>query len=283
MPNVDLASRLEACKYKWQLRDERPLSGGFAADVFGCTTVAGQDVVLKLPATETEARAEVAALTAWDLSGAAARLIDADLGESALLLERVRPGTPLPAGDDAASAEIAAELLSRLHRVPAGGFAFPGLLPVYRLAEKQSRDDAAYERRASGDITLGEAGLARLGEARAAAERLCASARRMVLLHGDFLDKNVLWAADRYLAIDPIPCFGDPCSDVGFFAAGHPPATEILDRAADIASLMGLDPDRAERWAAVWAVLQACQSWRPDQSDLDAVMSAPEFRKRLRE
>jgi streptomycin 6-kinase len=283
MPDVDLAARVEACRDRWHLRDEKPLSGGFAADVFGCTTATGQAVVLKLPATESEARAEAAALTAWDKSGAAVRLIDADPGESALLLERVRPGTPLAAGNNAASVEIAAELLRRLHRAPAGGFPFPDLLWVYQRAEQRSRADATYERRVSGDMTLGEAGLARLGEARAAAERLCASARRMVLLHGDFLDKNVLWAGDRYVAIDPIPCVGDPCSDPGFFAAGHPPATGILGRAAGIASRMGLDPDRAERWAAVWTVLQSCQAWRADQSDLDAAMTAPEFRKRLRE
>jgi hypothetical protein len=33
---------------------------------------------------------------------------------------------------------------------------------------------------------------------------------------------------------------------------------------------MGLDRQRALRWAAVWAVLQTCQAWREDQSDLEA-------------
>jgi streptomycin 6-kinase len=40
---------------------------------------------------------------------------------------------------------------------------------------------------------------------------------------------------------------------------------------------MGLDPQRAQRWAAVWTVLQACQAWRDDQSDLDAALSTAEF------
>jgi hypothetical protein len=39
----------------------------------------------------------------------------------------------------------------------------------------------------------------------------------------------------------------------------------------------GLDPQRAQRWAAVWTVLQACQAWRDDQSDLDAALSTAEF------
>jgi fructosamine-3-kinase len=65
----------------------------------------------------------------------------------------------------------------------------------------------------------------------------CAS-DRAVLLHGDFLDKNALRSGTGYVAIDPIPWIGDPCSDVGFFAAGHPPPATILDRASAIANPM---------------------------------------------
>ncbi len=117
--------------------------------------------------------------------------------------------------------------------------------------------------------------------ARAAAMKLCASIGRTVLLHGDFLDKNLLWNGAGYLAIDPIPCIGDPCSDVGFFAAGNPPATTILPRAGTIAARMDLDQHRAREWAAIWTVLQTCQAWRPDQSDLDACMSSDVFERLL--
>jgi len=281
MPNVDVASRLNACKHRWELCDERRLGGGFTSDVFACTTAAGNEVVVKLPATERETRAEAAALSAWGHTRAAVQLIDTDLMQRALLLERIQPGTHLPGNGDAASIEITADLLTRLHQAPAGSFPFPDLQQIYMRAEQRSRDDASYERRVSGDRTLGEAGLARLGDARSAAERLCASTEQPVLLHGDFLDKNVLSSGGSYLAIDPIPCIGDPCSDVGFFAAGHPPATGILHRADAIAALMSLDRRRARRWAAIWAVLQTCQAWRDDQSDLDACMSASEFENLL--
>jgi streptomycin 6-kinase len=281
MPDVDVASRLNACKDRWELSDERRLGGGFASDVFACTTAAGNEVVVKLPATERETRAEAAALSAWGDTRAAVPLIDTDFMQGALLLERIRPGTHLPGNGDAASIEVAADLLTRLHQTPAGSFSFPDLQQIYMRAEQQSRDDASYERRVEGDSTLGQAGLARLSDARSAVERLCASTEQTVLLHGDFLDKNLLWNGSRYLAIDPIPCIGDPCSDVGFFAAGHPPATGILHRANAIAALMSLDRHRARRWAAIWAVLQTCQAWRDDQSDLDACMSASEFENLL--
>ena len=253
---MDVASRLDACKHRWQLGDERPLGGGLASAVFACTTAAGNEVVVKLPATGRQARAEAAALTAWERTRAAVQLLDTDFTQGALLLVRIRPGTHLRGNGDTAATEIAAGLLTRLHQAPAGGFPFPDLLQIYLRAEQRSREDACYERRVSGDSTLGEAGLARLGDARSAAERLCASTQRTVLLHGDFLDKNLLSDGSSYLAIDPIPCIGDPCSDAGFFAAGHPPATGILHRAAAIAALMRLDRHRARRWAAIWAVLQ---------------------------
>jgi len=62
------------------------------------------------------------------------------------------------------------------------------------------------------------------------------------------------------VAIDPIPCIGDPCADAGSFAACHPPATTILQRAGTVAGQMGLDRQRALRWAAIWVVLQASQA-----------------------
>ena len=102
------------------------------------------------------------------------------------------------------------------------------------------------------------------------------------MLHGDFLDKNLLRNGARYVAIDPIPRVGDPCADVGFFAAGHRPATRILQRADAIAEQMSLDRLRAQRWAAVWTVLQTCHAWREDQSDLESVVAGSEFDRLLR-
>ncbi len=50
------------------------------------------------------------------------------------------------------------------------------------------------------------------------------------------------------MAIDPIPCIGDPCADAGFFAAGQPPAAGIFPRAAAMATRR---PDQAELEATV--------------------------------
>jgi streptomycin 6-kinase len=108
-----------------------------------------------------------------------------------------------------------------------------------------------------------------------AAMGLCAIAGRADLLHGDFVGKNLLRSGAGYVAIDPVPRIGDPCADAGFFAASHPPATTILQRAGAVAGHTG--GQRALRWAAVWAVLQTCQAWREDQSDLEACLSSDQF------
>jgi streptomycin 6-kinase len=110
-----------------------------------------------------------------------------------------------------------------------------------------------------------------------AAARLCATSDVSVLLHGDFIDKNLLLDHDRYVAADPIPRLGDPASDVGFFAHEHPPATGILDRARAIARSAGYDAARSQRWAAVWTVLLGVSAWREDQQDLERLITSREF------
>jgi streptomycin 6-kinase len=175
------------------------------------------------------------------------------------------------------SGDVAAELLGRLHRVSPEHFPFPALEQIYRKMEELSREDAAYEQRTRGAPTLGMEGLRRLDGARAIAMKLCATTEQPVLLHGDFLDKNLLWNGTDYVAIDSIPSIGDPCSDIGFFAACHPPATAILPRATAIAGRMDLEPHRCQQWAAVWTVLQTCQAWREDQAAREVCLLNDEF------
>jgi streptomycin 6-kinase len=119
---VDSASRLGPCKRRWDLQGGSRLGGGFRCEVFACSAAGGEQAVVKLTSTPEEARLEAAALTAWAHTGAAERLIDADISYGALLLERIWPGTPLPGGDDPASVAVAARLLAVHPELP-----FPAL------------------------------------------------------------------------------------------------------------------------------------------------------------
>ena len=280
---MDIALRLRACERRWRLEAGRRLDGGFRSEVFAAATADGGEVVVKLTVTPQEAQAEAAALAAWEHTRAAVRLLDMDVDHSALLLERIRPGSPLPGGDDPVAVAVAADLLPRLHQATPGPFPFRTLAEIYPQLQEQARADVDHERRTRGEPRRGHAGLARLDAARVAAMTLCATTARPVLLHGDFLGKNLLRTQTGYLAVDPIPRTGDPCSDVGFFAAGHPPADTILQRAAAIAERMALDEHRARRWAVIWTVLQTCQAWRDDQQALDTAVTSDEFDRLLRQ
>jgi len=124
-------------------------------------------------------------------------------------------------------------------------------------------------------------GVGLLGQSRVAALRLCSTARQTVLLHGDFLDKNLLFDSTHLVAIDPMPRVGDPCADIGDFAASHPPARHIRSTARALAGQLGCDPLRAERWAAIWAVGEACETWRSDSDELQEWVSSQEVERLL--
>lgn len=262
--------RLAACESRWGLHTRGPLSGGNRSEVFDCVTTAGREVVVKLAAHSFEAATEAAALTAWAPTGAAVALLDVDYENAALLLERLRPGTALVPGGGADVVEIATDLLGRLHVPVPPDSGFPRLSDLYDVFERWLVADNAYERRVRAEPGRGAVALARLPAARRTAMALSADAARTVLLHGDFCDKNLLLNGTRYITVDPIARVGDPCSDIGFFAAGRPPVADILDLTRAVAGRLGEDPVRAERWAAVWTIHQAAQAWRSDQAELDA-------------
>lgn len=253
-------ARARRCATRWQLTLGERLGHGNTSRVFGCADRGGRALVLKLAPAEMRPDLEAAALRAWDGRGAVSLVaFDADAG--ALLLERLVPGTPLAGDDDVRATELVAPVLLALHgaRVDDGS-AFPTQAEFLEVWLGWARSAAEAE----------AAGTRLLDRAARSARRLCVDGGRTVLLHGDLIDKNLLLAGERYVAVDPIPRLGDPCSDVGFYSAYHPPASGIVARARTLAARCGLDPGRAARWAAVWGVGEATQTWRPDSDELQA-------------
>lgn len=260
--------RLARCELRWGVCSRGALSGGNRSGVFDCVTAAGRAVVVKLAAHRFEAATEAAALEAWADTGAAVALLDFDYDNAALLLERVRPGTPPHPDDSAAAVEVAADLLGRLHVVPPPDSGFPYLPDIYDVMERWSVVD--YRSKVPSAPGRAATALTHLPAARRVAMALSGSAPRPVLLHGDFCDKNLLLDATAYVAADPIVRIGDPCSDIGFFAASRAPVGDILDLAATLAVRLGQNPLRAQRWSAVWSVHHAAQGQRSDQEELEA-------------
>lgn len=259
-----LPNRLDRCRKLWRLEIGAHIPS-FLSQVFTCTDAAGNDLILKLAPPLVPAAAEAAALGAWN-GRHAVRLRGWDEKAGALLLDRLVPATPLPPGHDEDATPIAAAILAALHAAPISAHH-----PIPSQAEAFDR----YLRMTRLNAEPDAAGLPLLDTTRPLAARLWATTPP-VLLHGDFIDKNILLGPAGYVAIDPIPLLGDPCSDIGFYAANHPPARHIADRARVLARLLQRDPERAARWAAIYAVGQACETWREDSDELQTWVRSAE-------
>ncbi|MCR3754224.1 aminoglycoside phosphotransferase family protein [Lentzea californiensis] len=174
----DLVATLTA---RWGLTLLHHVPGGTGA-TFLCT-----DAVLKLTPEHDIAVHEARALNAWAHTPAVVDLLDADLTRGALLLARIRPGTP---------ATDPATVVPHLHEAKPAGF--PPL---------KARVDFLFETvltRRTGTYYATEHHRAR---------KLAADNVKAVLLHGDMHPGNVLQGPAGPVAIDPRACVGDPAVD----------------------------------------------------------------------
>lgn len=202
--------------------------------------------VLRICGPDSAVEDEVAALRAWDGAGAV-RLLDVDLADRALLLERLCADRSL---DDVilSSAATTAGRLVRTLAVPA-----PAGLPLLVDVATTAADE----------MTIRQA---RLGNPvpTATLERAVAFARDLSLdpgtslVHGDLHYGNVLAGTRQpWLAIDPKPFAGHPERSVAELLWTR--LDEVADdtgiRAllATIVSAGELEPDRAYAWAVVRA------------------------------
>ncbi len=255
---LEFLAQLPALAARWQsrldLEDGRIMPGGVLSAALACRRRRdGATVVLKLSAPGVaSARAEAAALAAWNGVGACALEYATDDG-SVLLLEAIVPGRPVgPGDDDCDDARRAGELLAQLHRLPATGI--PAAIPP-AAKELQWRFERAHRQLDGSSPGKGLIGHDQLDEAYRAAlelDRQCAS---RVMCHGDFLNKNILIDTQgAWRAIDPRPCLGDPCLDAAFWCLTHRPGEQTRERCELLAAAAGLNPDRLWSWVLAFAV-----------------------------
>jgi streptomycin 6-kinase len=228
----------------------------------------GTAAVLKLTLPEAESAGEAEALRRWDGDGAV-RLLDSAPDLSAMLLERLEPGTTLWELPEEEANPLAVAILPRLWKPVPEPHPFPILRveaarwaeEIPRLWEKRGRP---YER------SLAEEGAALAAE-------LAASVDEDVLLHQDFHNGNVL-AAERepWLVIDPKPIVGDRAFDTASLvrdrrdelATDPHPARRIRRRVDFVCGELGLDRARVRGWGVVHALfwgssdlMYACARW----------------------
>jgi streptomycin 6-kinase len=256
---AQLPITIAACAERWQLTLGERLSGGLVGHVLACETADGEAAVLKLNPPSANDQ-EAAALRIWNGRGAIELIaFDADL--RALLTRRATPGTPLPPGNERQALREVAGVLGKLFEATTPATGFPPLAETVDRYLLEKIADA-------GDAQQMLAPL--IERARRSAQELAASASGEVLLHGDVMDKNLLRHHAELVAIDPDPTIGDPHSDIAFWAVTRSPVAGLEARAAELARLLDCDVDRTLRWATVYAVGEACESWRTDTGELRA-------------
>lgn len=228
----------------WGLELGAVLPGGMVSLVVEATTRAGIEVVLKLQYPHRECEHEAAALARWDGDGAV-RLLDHDVARHALLLERCRPGTRLSEANDVDTVGVLIELLDRL--------LVPGDAPFTPVGDEAARWIAtlADERGRHFDAELTDLAIEWLHD-------LVATPGPTFLVHQDLHGDNVL-AATRapWLAIDPKPLRADrelaAAPVVRSCELGHSRAA-VIDRLDRVSAGLGLDRERARRWAVAQTI-----------------------------
>lgn len=242
---------------EWELADTGEQRHGHAAVVLLVQAADGTPAALKVAFPHTESRHEHLALQHWHGRGAV-RLLRADPGRRALLLERLHD-TDLTDAWDIEACEVVAGLYARLH-VPA----VPQLRRLSSYVGELSERLTALPRNASVPHRMVEQ-VVSLGRAFADDP-----ATDGTLLHTDLHYENVL-AADRepWLAIDPRPLSGDPHYEVApllwnrWDELAGDVRGGVRRRFHATIDAAGLDEERARDWVVVRALHNVV--WELDQ------------------
>jgi streptomycin 6-kinase len=253
---ADLPRLLSECQQRWSLRLQPafPLSYNYVAPAVRAD---GLEVVLKAGVINPELLTEIAALRHYNGRGSV-QLLDADPDWGVMLLERIRPGTPLATlTDDERATAIAAEVMQQLWQPPPPDPIFPS---VHKWAAGMLR------LRAHFNGGTGPLPTQLVEQAETLFAELLSSMAEPVLLHGDLHHWNII-AAQRqpWLALDPKGIVGEPAYEVGAFLRNPTPdfltwpdLNRVLARRVDqLSEQLGFDRQRLIGWGIAQAVLSA--------------------------
>lgn len=255
-----LPDRIAELARDWQLRIGSPVGELSYNYVIFALRADGSEAVLKAGVPNRELLTEMAVLRLFNGRGAV-RLLQADASRGALLLERLRPGTPLRHGSvqqeegDQHAAVIASQLMQRLWRPVPPEHPFPTFTDLITGMAERAPEVLATEPSFP---------TAWLDRAVALSKQVSASAFESVILHGDLHRDNILSAErEPWLAIDAWGLVGEPACEPGPFLLNaaweeldDEAASALLGRLVEIfAKQLNLPANRIRDWGIVRAVL----------------------------
>ncbi|WP_055563138.1 aminoglycoside phosphotransferase family protein [Streptomyces atriruber] len=225
--------------------------------------------VLKLVPPRSRPESERAALAHWNGLGAA-RLLDPELSDGALLLERLHRDVSVRSLPEAKALLEAAGTLRRLWVEPPAGHRFE------TVAERTGRQADAMRASAAADADVAPL----VDAALAARDELLAASVRPRLLHGTFRQSKVL-AGDRlpWLAVGPDPVVGEPAFDLARLVrdrvedliASPSGASITRRRVKKLAESLEVEQERLRGWTLFRAVesgVRALRVGRPQDAEL---------------
>jgi len=208
--------------------------------------------VLKLGMPHLEAEHEIHGLRFWD-GEATVRLLAADEGLGAMLLERCEPGTLLRALPEPEQDLVISQLLRRLRRSPPAGHPFR---PLSALMDHWTSETME----AIGQWP--DPGLVR--EGLGLFRELPRTAPASALLATDLHAGNVLRSRrEPWLVIDPKPFVGDPAYDATqhLFNCQERLRSDPHGFCRRIADLLALDHERVRMWTFARAAAEPRNDW----------------------
>lgn len=261
-----LPQALRTLERRWSFTLGAPFEDATCAWVAPVTLANGSTAVLKLGMPHMEGEHEIQGLLFWN-GDPTVRVIEADEGLNAILLERCEPGTNLRDGPEPEQDTIIAALLRRLWRTPSEPHPFR---PLSAMTEFWSQETLAQSKH------WPDAGLVR--EGLRLFQELPRTAPAEVLLATDLHAGNVLRAArEPWLVIDPKPFLGDPAYDATQHLRNcrgrmHANPHELIRRFAD---LLAVDRERVHLWMFARAAAEPRTNWRDDDEIALARSLAP--------
>jgi streptomycin 6-kinase len=257
-----LPELVDDLRRRWSLTLEEPFDGPevSAAWVARAIRADGTPAVLKVSMLHMEADHEIDGLRFWD-GDPTVRLVEADDGLGAMLLERCEPGTWLRELPEPEQDVIIAGLLKRMWRLPPSPHPFQTLAEMIALWVEETKENEARW----PDPGLVREGLQMFDALAPGPEG------GHVVLATDLHAGNVLRAErEPWLVIDPKPFVGDPAYD----ATQHllnceermvEAPIETIERYSD---LLDVDAGRVRRWMFARAAAENRDDWGDASMDL---------------
>jgi streptomycin 6-kinase len=249
-----LPEAIRELQERWSLS----LGAPFDNDDTSCAWVAqamradGTRTVLKLGMPHMEGAHELDGLRFWD-GDPTVRLLEADAGLNAMILEACEPGTSLRDQGEPEQDVVIAGLLRRLWRRPSSPHPFRPLSTMLEHWAEETKSAAGKWR----DTGMVRAGLRLFSE-------LAAAAHDDVLLATDLHSGNVLRAQrEPWLVIDPKPFVGDRAYDATqhLFNCRQRLLDAPRDTISRFAHLLELSADRVRLWMFARAAAEPRDIW----------------------